>query len=170
MRTFLDSLAKILDSFGFAKKSKNFLGFLSTILKDLENLANFAKNKCQDLGKKFLGKKTKTPTTGIRVFLNPAEKTVKLSLFFTPERSVKFHTHVHKLFVMNDKVDTSVQLSCQTLIELKHDDGNTDFTAKSPNQLQVHTIDVGIFSPPKKLQTLYKKSIPSFGPEQVNHN
>ena len=33
---FLGSLAKILDSLGFlAKNSKNFLGFLSTILKNL---------------------------------------------------------------------------------------------------------------------------------------
>ena len=67
-KIFLGSLAKILDSLGFpAKKCKNFLGFLSTILK---NLANLTKNNCQDLGKKFqkskkfLGKKTKTPSTG----------------------------------------------------------------------------------------------------------
>ena len=62
MQDFLVSLAKMLDVLDFvAKNSKNFLGFLSTILK---NLANLAKNNCQDLGKKcqksknFLNKKT----------------------------------------------------------------------------------------------------------------
>ena len=69
IQDFLVSLAKILDILGFlAKKSKHFFGFLSTILK---NLANLAKNNCQDLGKKFqkskkfLGKKTKKPNTGL---------------------------------------------------------------------------------------------------------
>ena len=44
MQDFFVSFAKILDILGFlVKKSKIFLEFLSTILK---NLANPAKNKC----------------------------------------------------------------------------------------------------------------------------
>ena len=81
MQAFLGSLAKILDSLGFlAKKSKNFLGFVSTILK---NLANFCE-PCQDLGKKcqkskkFLARKPRRQALGnhpfvklfLRVFVN----------------------------------------------------------------------------------------------------
>ena len=52
------------------RSPKIFLDFFPRSWKILQNLANFAKNNCQDLGKKcqkskkFLGKKTKTPSTG----------------------------------------------------------------------------------------------------------
>ena len=51
----LGSLAKILDILErHAKKSKNFLRFLSTILKNFEKpCAHLPKNNCQDLCKKF---------------------------------------------------------------------------------------------------------------------
>ena len=51
------------------RSPKIFLHFLPRSWKILENLANLAKNKCQDLGKKcqkskkFFGKKTKSPNT-----------------------------------------------------------------------------------------------------------
>ena len=72
MQDFLVSLAKILDILGFVdKNSKNFLEyFFPRSWKILQNLANLAKNNFQDLGKKcqkskkFLGKKTKTSSTG----------------------------------------------------------------------------------------------------------
>ena len=61
MKDFLVPLVKILVILAFvAKNSQNFIGFLSTILKNL----------AKDLGKKpqksekFLGKKTKTSSTG----------------------------------------------------------------------------------------------------------
>ena len=52
------------------RSAKIFLDFFPRSWKILQNLANLAKNNCQDLGKKcqkskkFLGKKTKTPSTG----------------------------------------------------------------------------------------------------------
>ena len=52
------------------KSPKIFLDFFPRSWKTLQILANLAKNNCQDLGKKcqkskkFLGKKTKTPSTG----------------------------------------------------------------------------------------------------------
>ena len=70
IHSFLIFFVKILDNLRFfPKKSKNFLGFRSTVLKFLHNFARLVKNKCQNLGtksrksKKFLANKIKVPST-----------------------------------------------------------------------------------------------------------
>ena len=53
------------------KTPRIFLDYFLRSCKILQNLVNLAKNNCQDFGKKcqqskkFLGKKTKTPSTGL---------------------------------------------------------------------------------------------------------
>ena len=86
MQDFLVFHAKILVILGFVvENSKNFLGYLSTILK---NLANLAKMNYQDFGKKsqkskiFLGEKSK-------IFL-PSHAKILDILGFSAKKSKKF--------------------------------------------------------------------------------
>ena len=95
-KTFLFLLPRSWIFLVFLPRSpKIFLDFFLWSWKILQNLANLAKNNCQDLGKKcqkskkFLGKKTKTPSTGLRQLSLHSLNFQSSRLLLTPLKSVR---------------------------------------------------------------------------------